>query len=663
MTVKLGKKLLTLLFFAVVLSACEYTVKDPNGVVSVGESVYMIGQDTNSVPNVLLAVEMTRNDADHTFTLTDGSEYLQGYVSDGIVNWKPEYRITRRETIFPSGIYELELLAGNIMQKPTIPAVGASIRGIESLDDGTFRVTLSIYGDHDTPVDGLTHVLAWTNTADNSTRMFESDADSLGDMFVLRADTATMNGNAEFLMMPGPHDTFSHFTVYSGVKLLGEFQFNIPKPAFALESAPVAPAATVTASVYTLDGSGIMDGTLQYAWTQSAVIPDDSLFKPFVSHDALSKTNASGDWYLHVAADHPDGYKARTAFGPYRLTASTPPSDPDSDTGTDTGAGQPPAAPATDPDSVQGRVGGSQATSSLEFPGKIRVDIPGGVLSDQRTLTIAVVPSHSAPSFGGRTVIDEVMSLQLDNGQRSFDKPLTLTFYYDTSKLAAGQQPSVYYYHEQQQRWIYLGGKVNDNGTISVSIDHFTQFAVFAEKPLSTFADMDKHWAMPYTGRLIGMGIIAGFEDGLFKPDEKVTRAQFARMIASALDLKAGHAATGFADDAAIGAWAKPSVAAAVEAGLISGYKENEGTVFKAGQSITRAEIAAMIAQALGASGVASEQTLAFRDSASIHDAVAQAVQRGIVNGFEDGTFRPGAPATRAEAARMLYALLDELDI
>jgi hypothetical protein len=242
-----------------------------------------------------------------------------------------------------------------------------------------------------------------------------------------------------------------------------------------------------------------------------------------------------------------------------------------------------------------------------------------------------------------------------------------MTFHYDKAKIGNDRTAAVYYYNEQQHRWMFIGGKVNADGTVTVSVNHFTKFAVFAYKPVS-FVDMAGHWATAYTDRLVGMKVIQGYPDRTLRPDEAVTRAQSAKMLAEALGLQAPANVTDFADDSEIPSWSKSAVTAAVQAGLVSGYPEQGAVWFKANQTIGRAEMAVMIARALGAHqnavGSGSDR---FKDFAAIPEwaqaPVAAAVSAGILNSYEDGTFRPDHKVTRAEAAAMIYKLLEVLHI
>ncbi|WP_405131415.1 S-layer homology domain-containing protein [Paenibacillus sp. FSL H8-0317] len=101
------------------------------------------------------------------------------------------------------------------------------------------------------------------------------------------------------------------------------------------------------------------------------------------------------------------------------------------------------------------------------------------------------------------------------------------------------------------------------------------------------------------------------------------------------------------------GHWAEVQIQQAIQAGIVNGY--TDGT-FKPGHTITRSEFTVMLMNALNAQEAGAE--LAFTDQAKIgtwaQTAVAQAVQAGIISGYTDGTFQPNANITRAEMAMMI---------
>ncbi len=173
--------------------------------------------------------------------------------------------------------------------------------------------------------------------------------------------------------------------------------------------------------------------------------------------------------------------------------------------------------------------------------------------------------------------------------------------------------------------------------------------------------DMEGHWAEAAVRELVSAGILSGMGDGTFQPEASVTRAQFAKMIVLALGLEIDEAAVlNLTDADQIPAWARPYVAAAMKAGLITGYEDGS---FRADQQITRLQIAVIMGRALALKGVVpTGEAKQFTDRDAIPAwATAQfdaATQAGLITGFEDGSFRPDQNATRAQAAVLTLRLL-----
>ncbi|MFD0679663.1 MULTISPECIES: S-layer homology domain-containing protein [unclassified Paenibacillus] len=304
------------------------------------------------------------------------------------------------------------------------------------------------------------------------------------------------------------------------------------------------------------------------------------------------------------------------------------------------------------------------AEGSLKDVAKFKV--PADAIPADAKINLVVIPADQVPSEGKLQALSQPVEFTSTTGH-IFNKPIEITFNYKADQVIEGHKAAVYYYNEQQQRWIYLGGTVNPDGTITISVKHFTKFAVYDYQP-TTFKDLAGHWAAPYTDRLIGMNVIQGLEDKSFRPEDRVTRAQFAKILVEALGLPTTATITDFADDSEIPAWAKAYVTAAVKAGFIQGYEENGAKLFKADKTITRAEMSVMIANALNKAVRKSvDGELNFQDAPSIPAwagaSVNAAVSAGILSGYEDHTFRSSRPASRAEAAVIIYKLLDALDI
>ena len=160
------------------------------------------------------------------------------------------------------------------------------------------------------------------------------------------------------------------------------------------------------------------------------------------------------------------------------------------------------------------------------------------------------------------------------------------------------------------------------------------------------------------------MKVINGYADGTFKPEKNISRAEFAKVIALALSLPlTDEPELNFADQKEIPAWSRPYIAAAVQAGIINGYEDK---TFRASANITRAEIAVMIVRAMQEQAPAGAQ-LNFTDAATIPAWAAPyikvAADAGIITGKPNRSFAPSENATRAEAATMTAKMLSSLGI
>lgn len=208
-----------------------------------------------------------------------------------------------------------------------------------------------------------------------------------------------------------------------------------------------------------------------------------------------------------------------------------------------------------------------------------------------------------------------------------------------------------------------VGGVVNGN-QISVEVNHFTKYAVLAvsksyEVKLN-FSDTTGHWAESMIQQAVSEGIVNGYRDGTFKPNQTVTRAEFVVMLMNALGAQGEGTTLTFTDTSKIGAWAQTAVARAVQAGLITGYADGS---FHPDSEITRAEVAVMIGRVLRLA-VESDAATGFADDNDISSwakgTVAAMKKLGIIEGTGANKFNSDAKATRAEAVIILLRMLEQ---
>lgn len=178
-----------------------------------------------------------------------------------------------------------------------------------------------------------------------------------------------------------------------------------------------------------------------------------------------------------------------------------------------------------------------------------------------------------------------------------------------------------------------------------------------------TFKDLTGHWAKAAIERAAAIGFVKGYQDGMFRPNGSVTRAEFTVMLDRATELKSkGGDTLKYTDLASIPSWARPSVAQAELAGVVKGYED--GT-FRPNKLISRAEMAVMVMRALDKEPQA-DQSPAFSDANTIpawaKSSVAAAAELGILQGKGNNQFVHAANATRAEAVVIILRMLDVLN-
>lgn len=168
------------------------------------------------------------------------------------------------------------------------------------------------------------------------------------------------------------------------------------------------------------------------------------------------------------------------------------------------------------------------------------------------------------------------------------------------------------------------------------------------------FLDLpDTHWAYAYVGYLFCQGVVGGYPDGTFRPDNGSTRGQFAKMVVLGMGWVPYNPITPTFSDVPPASTFYTYIEAAFLHGVIGGY--NDGT-FRPNNPVTRAQAVKMLV--LGRSWpLLNPPTPTFPDVLASHWAysyVETALAHGIAGGFGDGTFRPEQPISRAQLAKMV---------
>jgi hypothetical protein len=324
-------------------------------------------------------------------------------------------------------------------------------------------------------------------------------------------------------------------------------------------------------------------------------------------------------------------------------------------TGGGGGGGGGPAAPKpvtsnTGTASVKPSAGGN-----ISLGDDASIKIPANALTGTDAAEVKVAKVTAPPGVpSGFKLLGNVYEFSVDGkSSYNFSKKVTITLSFDPGKLAPGEIPAIHYYDQAEGKWVKLGGVVSGN-TVTVEVDHFTKFAVLAVEEEQTLIDIRGHWAEGNIKQLVEIGAIGGYPDRTFKPNNRITRAEFATILVKAFELQPQPGKV-FADTA--GHWARDTIATAAHYGIVNGY---DADTFGPNDNITREQMAVMVINAAGLTPETAE--LSFADSSSVsawaREAVATAVKNEIINGYPNNTFRPLGNATRAEAVTVVVNAL-----
>ncbi|TCO56313.1 alpha amylase N-terminal ig-like domain-containing protein [Caldanaerobacter subterraneus] len=252
------------------------------------------------------------------------------------------------------------------------------------------------------------------------------------------------------------------------------------------------------------------------------------------------------------------------------------------------------------------------------------------------------------------------ITIKAGDNKIKIDSPVKLTFEVKDAKDI--RKVGVYYLNEVTGKWEYVGGKVDRKAnTVTIEAKHFSTYGAFEYN--KEFKDVPKDfWAYDVINVLASRHIIKGMDDDNFAPNAKITRAQFAALMIRALGIEEKPYKGEF-EDVKEGAWYANAIEAAYQEGIMLG----DGKKMRPDDPITREEMAAVIMRVYSKLTGYKEENIGnttFGDNNKIsqwaRNVVANAVKLGIVKGYEDNTFKPKGNATKAEAAAMLYRILEK---
>ncbi len=165
------------------------------------------------------------------------------------------------------------------------------------------------------------------------------------------------------------------------------------------------------------------------------------------------------------------------------------------------------------------------------------------------------------------------------------------------------------------------------------------------------------YWARPYITALAASGVVSGYAGDYFRPNQTITRAEFAALLQDAFNNQSVPGTTAYQDiDANF--WGIPAINSATRTGFLQGYP---GDIFRPTQEIPRVQVLVALASGLKLPPSNTEQVLqSYQDVSEIpnyaREKVAAATNAGVVANYPDRNLLvPNRNATRAEVAAMIY--------
>jgi hypothetical protein len=169
------------------------------------------------------------------------------------------------------------------------------------------------------------------------------------------------------------------------------------------------------------------------------------------------------------------------------------------------------------------------------------------------------------------------------------------------------------------------------------------------------------YWAEPYIDALSSRGLISGYDDGTFRPDQPVTRAQTANIVSRTFDLTADKESLEFSDVEA-DYWARESIGEVVRGGFMTGFPND---TFQPNLPVTRTQALTTLVTGLGIETPQNIQAALSRytDANAIpqwaNEKMAAATAGSLVVNYPDpAQLKPSEPTTRAELSALIYQAL-----
>jgi len=278
----------------------------------------------------------------------------------------------------------------------------------------------------------------------------------------------------------------------------------------------------------------------------------------------------------------------------------------------------------------------------------------------------AKLTQAQAELVGNRPVFSLSVQDFNNNTISDFGANVTITLPYTLQQGADPNSVVVYYIDSNGTLKTIPNGRYN-NGHVTFTTTHFSLYAI-GYNPV-TFNDISGHWAKSAIERAAANGLVSGYGDNKYKPEDPITRAGLVRMIYNVMLLPYEQTNEPIYTDVKPGEWYYPAIVAAFQAGFLDGFVD-KGSDFMPNQDITRQEMALIFSNVVKEAGIGTvvkADMSTFSDLSSTGQkyvsAIETAINAGIfsTSGMGNGTFGALSNMTRAQAALVQLNLLEAL--
>ncbi|MDD3750837.1 MAG: S-layer homology domain-containing protein [Tissierellia bacterium] len=181
-------------------------------------------------------------------------------------------------------------------------------------------------------------------------------------------------------------------------------------------------------------------------------------------------------------------------------------------------------------------------------------------------------------------------------------------------------------------------------------------------KTSNLFSDIDGHWAKEWIESAVKIGFVSGYEDGTFKPERTITRAEFSTMLNNAIQIEITEKLN--FSDVRESDWFYNEIQKSVAAGFFSGYENN---TFRPNNPIKREEVAKVVAGAITTGNIEGEGATLLKDYNTIQEWAKESVNtvynKGYILGYPNKTYMPSKALTRGEAVKIIFEIVDNENI